>query len=62
MCPEPTGEHCIRCRRPAPPVQPDQRDTWESALSASGVHLGIVCPSGVDERIALASTPDAGGA
>jgi hypothetical protein len=55
MCPEPNGapEQCIRCRRPAPAVTPNQRDRYEAALSASGVCLGIVCPGCVNECIAL---------
>jgi len=62
MCPEPNGapERCIRCRRPAPPVQPEQRDEWEAVVSVSGVHLGIVCPDCVSDCIALTADPEGG--
>jgi hypothetical protein len=55
MCPEPNGEaeFCIRCQRGAPPVDADLSARWDAALSASGVYLGAVCPTCVNECIAL---------
>jgi hypothetical protein len=45
MCPEPNGDACIRCRRPAPPIDSAASSDWESVISESGTYLGVVCGS-----------------
>jgi hypothetical protein len=43
MCPEPNDGACIRCRRPAPPIDSDESTEWETVVSESGMYLGIAC-------------------